>query len=486
MHTLGILLALGPYVISVFRDARRWIWFGAPLARTPEFHRARANAFVARIARLGPTFVKLAQVFSARADLIPEPYLSALGTLTDQVPPVPWSAIERELRTAYGEAPERVFERIDQTPLAAASLGQVHRARWRGRDVAVKILRPGVEHTVERDLRSARAITAWAARRWPVPHVLGFQALVEEFATRIGEEMDFRLEAEYATEVRANFRENPRVLVPEVMHEMTRRRVIVLQFMEGGRVDRLPAGSVNAERLAGMVMEVYVQMMLVDGLFHADPHAGNLLVAPDGRLVLLDFGMMVRVSPELRLALIRTVFASIRHDPAAVAEGFQSLGLIAPGANPADIHRLAELLVAMSVTRSTTQQRLETMLADRVMASLYDFPVILPRDLVYFARTAALIEGIGTRYDPYFNAIQVGTPLVMRMRSRILRSLGEDAQPSIEEIAAIAGFAVGRAWRSLREAISPWFEAARPRSNGLTLPAPESPLVARGKVASDS
>ncbi|MBX3132266.1 MAG: AarF/ABC1/UbiB kinase family protein [Gemmatimonadaceae bacterium] len=454
MHTLRILLALGPLVLSVLRDQRRWFWFGAPMPRTPEFHRRHAQMVVARIAALGPTFVKLAQVFSARADLIPEPYLATLGTLTDQVPPVPWTAISRELTEAYGAPPDETFEHIDRAPLAAASLGQVHRARWRGQDVAVKVLRPGVESTVARDLRAARRITAWAARRWPVPHVLGFQALVEEFATRIAEEMDFRLEAEYATEVRANFRGNPRVLVPEVMHELTRRRVIVLEYIDGRRVDRLEGRSVDAQRLAALVMEVYVQMMLVDGLFHADPHAGNLLVTDDGRLVLLDFGMMVRVPKELRLSLIRTVFASIRRDPVAVAEGFTAMGLVTPGADPAEIRRLAGILVELSVRRTTTQQRLETMLADRVMASLYDFPVILPRDLVYFARTAALIEGIGTRYDPYFNAIQVGTPLVMRMRSRILRSLGQQAAPSVEEFAAIAGWAVGRAWRRVREALA--------------------------------
>ena len=450
MHTLRILVALAPFALSLLRDQRRWFWFGAPLARSRAFHGRRAERLVARIAALGPTFVKLAQVFAARADLIPEPYLSRLGTLTDQVPPVPWPEIHSTIRAAYGAAPLEVFTSIDETPVAAASLGQVHRARWHGHDVAVKVLRPRIEETVEADLASARAITAWAARRWPVPHMQGFAALVEEFALRIGEEMDFRLEAEYATEVRANFALNPRVIIPGVVHELTRQRVLVLEFVEGVRVDRLTPHSIDANRLAGLVMEVYVQMMLIDGLFHADPHPGNLLLAKDGRLVLLDFGMMVRVSSELRMRLIRTVFASIRRDAKGVGEGFYGLGVIAPGADPAEVERLAELLVTMASTRSTTQERLETMIADRVMKSLYDFPVILPRDLVYFARTAALIEGIGTRYDPYFNAVEAGTPLVMRMRSRILASLGEEAAPSVEEIATAAGWALGRVWRQAR------------------------------------
>jgi predicted unusual protein kinase regulating ubiquinone biosynthesis (AarF/ABC1/UbiB family) len=272
----------------------------------------------------------------------------------------------------------------------------------------------------------------------------------------VGEELDLRLEAEYATEVRANFAGNPRVRIPEVLHDLSRQRVLVLEFIDGTRVDRLEPSSVNAQRLAGSVIEVYVQMMLVDALFHADPHAGNLMVARDGRLVLLDFGMMVRVSPTIRLALIRTVFASIRRDAPAVARGFDDLGLIAPAADPAQIARLTELLVEMADTRSTTKERMERMLTERIMTSLYDFPVILPRDLVYFARTASLIEGIGTRYDPYFNAIEVGTPLVLRMRSKILASLGEEASPSLEELAAVAGFAVGRAWRAVRETVARW------------------------------
>jgi len=457
LHTLRVVVALAPIAVSLFRDWRKWLWWGGRIRRSEAYHRQRAELLVERIITLGPTFVKMAQVFAARADLIKEPYLGALGKLVDQVPAVPWTEIEAQIVAAYGRPVAELFESIDQRPVASASLGQVHRARWNGKDVAVKVLRPQVEVAVERDIAAARSIIRWCAKRWSTNnHVIGFERVTEEFAVRIAEELDFRLEAEYATEVRKNFEGNPRVVIPEVMHEMTRQRVLVLSFIEGTRVDRLTPGTADAQRLAPLVLEIYVQMMLVDGLFHADPHTGNLLWTADGRLVLLDFGMMVRVTSKLRLALIRTVFAAIRRDAKGVAEGFHTLDLVAPGADPNDIDKLAELLVAMSVKRTTTQERLEWFLAENVMKSLYDFPVMLPRDLVYFGRTAMLIEGLGSRYDPYFNAVQVGTPIVMRLRSRILESLGEEASPSIEEIAAVAGWAVGRAWRKVQDIIAPW------------------------------
>lgn len=479
MRTFRIVLALGPYVVSFFRDRRRWLWWGDRVVRTAAFHDRRARGVVATITGLGPTFVKLAQVFASRADLIPEPYLGELGTLVDAVPPFPVAEVERIIAESYaGQRVEQLFETFNRVPVAAASLGQVHRATHRGRDVAVKILRPGIEGIIERDLAAARRILGWLNRRWRHPHAVGLLAVVEEFSARIHEELDFRLEAEFAEEIGRNFAANRNVVIPGVVHEMTRQRVLVLDFIDGTRIDKLVRGHVNVKSLVQTLVEVYVQMMLVDGLFHADPHPGNLMVTDDGRLVLLDFGMVVRVPQETRGVLTRTVLAAIRRDPDGVAAGFVALGLVIPGTADETVHRLAELLIVNAFGRTTTQQRIDALLADRVMKTLYDFPIMLPRDMVYFARTAALIEGVGTKYDPYFQAIPIASPVVMRMRTKILRSVGEAAQPSPEELATVAGYALGKAVRWVVDSLDSVRTNFTQRSTAMRRRPPASTAVA--------
>lgn len=464
MHTIRVLWALGPYAVSFLRDRRRWILWGAPMPRTPEIHARRARRLVEAIIHLGPTFVKMAQVFAARADLIPEPYLSELGKLIDQVPPLEFETVASIIAESYhGNGPEakglvrvdEVFESFEREPVAAASLGQVHRARYKGQVVAVKVLRPGVEEAVKRDLFAARRIVSMVQRYWQHPSLIRIRVVLDEFELRIAEEMDFRLEAEHGMEIGSNFAGNPDVVVPKVIHELTRQRVLVMEFIEGTRIDRLDAERVNVPRIVATLVELYVQMMLVDGLFHADPHPGNLMVTGDGRIVLLDFGMVVRVPLETRRSLMRTSIAAIKRDPDAVAAGFVALGLIIPGTPDATVRWLAELLIANAYSRTTTKERIDALLADRVMKTLFDFPIVLPQHLVYFGRTAALIEGVGTRYDPYFQAIPVASPVILRMRSRILRSLGEPATPSVAEVATVAGYAIGKAARWIVDHIRP-------------------------------
>jgi predicted unusual protein kinase regulating ubiquinone biosynthesis (AarF/ABC1/UbiB family) len=455
MRLVVILWRLLPIALAFWRDHRRWLFFGAPARRTAADHERRARRLVASLAALGPTFVKMAQLFAGRTDLLAPAYARALTTLTDQVPQVPLAEIERVLREEYGASPADLFERFDEVPIAAASLGQVHRARLAGEEVVIKVLRPGVEALVAEDVRVSQRIIGVVERWWPNPHVLGTRVVIQEFAARVAEEMDFRQEAAHAVAIRANFAGSRSVWIPRVVEPMIRQRALVLEYCPGRRVDRLDdwvaEGRVRPDRIVREVMELYARMMLVHGLFHADPHPGNVHVAEDGRIILLDFGMVVRVPLELRRQLVAAIFAAIRRDADALAESFNALGLVVTGADPAVIRRLAGTLLSVADQRNTTRERVE-LLADEVIAELYDWPIVLPSHLVYFARTASLIEGLGTHYDPHFNALAFATPIALSLRSRILASLyPEGAQPRVDP-ARVIGAALGAVARVVQRA----------------------------------
>ncbi|MEO7457435.1 MAG: AarF/UbiB family protein [Gemmatimonadaceae bacterium] len=464
MRLFVILYRLLPLALAFRRDFRRWIFFGAPAVRTPADHERRAAMLVARLAALGPTFVKMAQLFAGRADILAPVYARALLTLTDQVPTVPIAQVERIILEEYGAPADEVFERFERVPLAAASLGQVHRARYEGEEVVVKVLRPGVEALVAEDVRASKRIVAAVERWWPNPHVVGTRVVIDEFAVRVAEEMDFRKEAAHAAAIGSNFAGSPQVWVPRVMLPMVRQRALVLEYCAGLRVDRLDEwvaeGRVNPETLVRGVMELYARMMLVHGLFHADPHPGNVHVAPDGRIILLDFGMVVRVPLELRRELVAAIFAAIRKDPDALSDSFHRLGLVATGADPGVIRRLAATLLSVANQRTTTRERVE-LLANEVLAELYDFPIVLPSQLVYFARTASLIEGLGNHYDDHFNALAFATPIALQLRGVILDSLYPDGErPTLDAVRAV-GAALGAVARIVRQASLDVFDAVR-------------------------
>jgi predicted unusual protein kinase regulating ubiquinone biosynthesis (AarF/ABC1/UbiB family) len=472
MRLVVILWRLSPIALAFWRDHRRWLLFGAPARRTVADHERRAQRLVASLAALGPTFVKMAQLFAGRTDLLAPVYARALSTLTDQVPQVPLAEIERVIRDEYGAPAAELFERFDEVPIAAASLGQVHRARHAGAEVVIKVLRPGVEALVAEDVRVSQRLLAIVERWWPNPHVVGTRVVIQEFAVRVAEEMDFRQEAAHAVAIRANFAGARDIWIPRVVEPMIRRRALVLEYCPGRRIDRLDEwvaeGRVRPDRLVRDVMDLYARMMLVHGLFHADPHPGNLHVAEDGRIILLDFGMVVRVPIELRRQLVAAIFAAIRRDADALAESFHALGLVVTGADPAVIRRLAGTLLSVADQRNPTRERVE-LLADEVIAELYDWPIVLPSHLVYFARTASLIEGLGTHYDPRFNALAFATPIALSLRSRILASLYPDGgQPRVDP-ARVIGAALGAVARVVQRASVEVVAAVRDAVAGATL-----------------
>ena len=477
MRLIIIVSRLLPFALAFRRDFRRWILFGSPAPRSPADHQRRAERLVTTLAALGPTFVKMAQVFAGRADLLAPAYAKALLTLTDQVPSVPVEQVEAIIVAEYGAPAHELFERFDRVPLAAASLGQVHRARYDGEEVVVKVLRPGVETLVAEDVRASRRIVAAVERWWPNPHVVGTRVVIDEFAVRVAEEMDFRMEAAHAVAIGANFAGSPRIWIPRVITPMVRQRALVLEYCEGRRIDRLDAwiaeGRVKPERLVREVMELYARMMLVHGLFHADPHPGNMHVAADGRIILLDFGMVVRVPLALRRELVAAIFAAIRRDADALAESLRLLGLVATGADPDVIRHLATTLLAVANQRTTTRERVE-LLANEVLAELYDWPIVMPSQLVYFARTASLIEGLGVHYDSHFNALAFATPIALSLRGPILESLYPNgARPQLDA-ARVAGAALGTVARIVRQASLDVYGAVRDAIAEAALPSVEA------------
>jgi predicted unusual protein kinase regulating ubiquinone biosynthesis (AarF/ABC1/UbiB family) len=437
VRAFNVFVRLFPFVIAFLRDRRRFILFGRPARRSEEHHRRRAERLTTTLAGLGPAFIKLGQVFGSRADILPEPYLSSISTLADRVPELAPGVAEKVLESELGQPVHQVFNRFDPQPIAAASLGQVHRAEYAGREVVVKILRPGVEDLVRKDLDVSFKILFILNILFPNHHVRAITSIVQEFQRRISDEMDFREEGRYAGILRKNFAAEPRVFIPEVITPLTHRRILVLEYVEGTRIDRLSErigrGEITLQSLIGTIVELYLQMMLIDGFFHADPHPGNLLVDNDGRVVLLDFGMVIPVERQTRARIIRTITSAVRQDVDGVINGFYELGILDPDVDRGTVRDAAQELMSLAFRDDYSPRQLQRIVED-ILRTFYNWPLMLPSELVYFGRAAVLVEGLGLRYDPNFNGMTVIRPAIERYRGRMITGLleGEGKSPFVD------------------------------------------------------
>jgi len=426
----SVISRLTPFVVAFLRDRRRFILLGRPATRTPAQHERRARRLATVLGNLGPTFIKLAQLFSARADILPEPYLTQVGTLQDQVPPNPWEAISQVMEEELGRPPGEIFTELDQTPLAAASLGQVHRGRVDGRDVAVKVLRPEVEAQVALDLDISFRILFWLNVLFPNHHVRALTNVVREFSARVREEMDFRQEAENMARFRKYFPQDGAVRIPDVLEEYTRRRVLVMEYCSGTKVDRLQerfaSGEMDFKSLMETLTGLYLRMMMVDGFLHADPHPGNILVEEDGKIVLLDWGMVLRVPRWSRESILNLALAVERENLDGTINGMYQLGMISPEVSRGEIREAAiEIMRIMERARGSSRERIQE-IVQQIFDTFYTWPLLLPQELVYFFRTAVLLEGIGYRYDPGFDGLALVRRVIGRFRSDIQKTTGRE------------------------------------------------------------
>ncbi|MFC7251341.1 ABC1 kinase family protein [Halomicroarcula sp. GCM10025324] len=399
-----------PLLLAYARDRKRFLLFGSSRKVTPDQRRARAQALLDSMLTLGPTFIKLGQLLSTRPDILPPEYVEEFSALQDRVPPAEWAQAKTVLEEDLGPLEER-FDEFETEAISGASLGQVYRAEVDGEPVAVKIRRPGIEDLVEADLRVIR---------WSLPLIMYFvgdarsfslETLADEFSKTIREEMDYEREARMLTEIRGNFLENDRIRIPTVRESHSTRRVLTMEYLPGTKIndiDDLDDRGIDRTELAETLQRAYLQMIIDDGVFHADPHPGNLAVQADGTLVFYDFGMSGRVDPFVQDKIVDFYAAVADQDIDGILDALIEMGTLSPEADRQVMGDVMELAIADARGEDIEQYRVQQ-IVQQVEDTIYEFPLRLPSNLALVLRVATVVEGVCVTLDPDFDFISVAT-----------------------------------------------------------------------------
>jgi ubiquinone biosynthesis protein len=385
---------------------------------------AAAEQLAADLEKMGPTFVKLGQLLSTRADLLPLPYLEALTRLQDKVEPFSYLEVEGIVSAELGVRISKAFAEFEEEPVAAASLGQVHRAVMRnGRPVAVKVQRPDIRARICSDLEALAEIAAFADKNTEMGRRYGFVDMLEEFRKTLLKELDYRQEARNLITLGHNLREFDRIVVPQPVDDYTTSRVLTIDYIRGDKITRLSPlirTEVDGAVLADQLFRAYLQQILVVGFVHADPHPGNVFLTDDDRVALLDLGMVARVMPEMQERLLRLLLAVSegRSDEAATAA--MTLGLVRPGFDEPGFRRDIAGVVAMS-----QDARVGDIQVGRIVLTIArvcgERGIRVPPELTMLGKTLLNLDLVGRTLDPDFDpnaAIRRHAALITQQRFR--------------------------------------------------------------------
>jgi ubiquinone biosynthesis protein len=364
---------------------------------------------------LGTTAIKLGQILSTRSDLVPADFVAELEKLRDQVPPVPTASIIEIVEQELCCSSEELFRDFDPRPLAAASIGQVHAATLSdGTPVVVKVRKPGVAEQVTTDLAIAGDLARLATRRQLLSPAYDLEALVDDFGWTLRAELDYVREGRNADRLREILAGDERVVIPTIHWRFTTPSVLVMDRIEGTRIGDVTAladANIDRAQVARTSAEILMAQVFRAGFFHADPHPGNFLVLSDGRIAMLDFGMVGRLDEELRHLFWQLLIATVRQDAAAVTDGLESLGILrSPATRDAvrrDMHHFLERYYGLSIEQYDISQYIND-----ILSIVRRHQLQLPPDLALVLKTVAMSEGLWRQLDPTFNSASVIEPFV--------------------------------------------------------------------------
>ena len=436
-----VLRQFSPLIVAYWRDSRRYFLFGGSRDVDAETQRERAQVLLDILLTLGPTFIKLGQILSTRPDVLPPAYIEVLEGLQDDVPPAPWEESKVVLEDEFGPVDE-TFEEFDREPISGASLGQVYTASYGGDDVAVKIRRPGIESLVEADLRTIRWSIPLVKRFTGAGRAFSLENLADEFAETIRQEMDYAREREMLEEIRDNFADEDRIRIPRTYESVSGPRVLTMEYLPGtkvSRIDELDAAGLDRTAVAETLQEVYLQMIIEDGVFHADPHPGNLAVDDDGTVIFYDFGMSGRVDPFIQDKIVDFYVAVARQDIDAILDTLIAMGTLSPEADREVMGNVMELAIADASGEDIEQYQVNQII-EQVESTIYEFPLRLPPNLALVLRVATVVEGVCVTLDPEFDFISTATDYLReegyyeRTARDLAAEAGDQAQRTAEAL----------------------------------------------------
>lgn len=405
-----------------------------------------------RLHALGPTFIKIGQTLSTRADLLPLPAMLELAKLQEEVGAFPSSIAREIIIRELGAPPEQLYAHFDPEPIAAASLSQAYRATLKdGRSVVVKVQRPDLTQRLAHDVQVLGAVADEVMKYPSLCRHTDWPAVNEEFARTTFEEIDYIREGRNADRFRHNFRNFPNIYIPRIVWRLTGRRVLTIEFVPGTRVtdvDALEKQGFNRAELTKVGANFYLKQLLEDGFFHADPHPGNMRVMPDGRIGIFDFGMVGRLSEDLKQHLVNSFIHVIQRDYLALVDDFVGMGFLREDVDRESLARELTPIINSRFSEGLNRVQFRKVLFD-FSDVCYRYPFRLPTEFTYVMRALLTLEGVALVVNPDFNFVDAAMPFAQRIA---MKNNGMISEIVMKEVFTEGKFNPGAAIKLLKTA----------------------------------